>query len=287
MMTRIIALLLVLCTFVLQSGCADFDTVTREERPALSSELTPELADLYREVAEASPSVRSLDGYADVSIKTPRKKGKVYCNIQLKRHQESRMIVTSGILGWPVADLYFGRDSLFVHDMMGDRLLAGKNNTENLEKILGVPSGYRLLSESLLGLVNLDEPVERVSGVKKGNGRVMYVFDHNGTRKEVVIDPGNRTLTALFITPPSGDSATAIHFRNFQPFVLDARTVLIPRQIEMTLSRNGQTDQEEACRLVIDYDKQVINPKELSIRFVRPGKARVISLEEIGELPWM
>ncbi len=286
MMKRVITVLLALCVVSLQYGCADLDTVTRDERPGTPSELTRELADLYREVAEASPVVRSLDGYADVTIRTPKKKERVYCNIQLMRHRESRMIVSAGLLGWPVADLYFGKDSLYVHDMMGNRLLAGRNSEENLEKILGVPSGYRLLSESLLGLVNLDDPVERVSSVKKGPGRVMYVFDNRRGRKEVVIDPDNRTLTALFIRSSPGELTTSIHFRDFQPFLLEGRTTLIPRQIEMALSPGGN-GAGDTYRLLIDYDKRTFNPGKLSIRFVRPEKARVISLDEMGSLPWM
>jgi hypothetical protein len=271
---------------LLQYGCADLGTVTREERPAGAVSLTRELADLYREVAEASPSVQSLDGYADVTIRTPGKREKVYCNIQLMRHRESRMIVTAGLLGWPVADLYFGSDSLYVHDMMGNRLLAGKNSEANLEKILGVPSGYRLLSESLLGLVNLDEPVEQVGNVKKSSGRVMYVFENGKARKEVLINPENRTLTALFMTDSAGERTTEVYFRNFQPFTLGNRTTLIPQQIEMVLRRNGDPG-KDAYSLVIDYDKRKINPENLTIRFVRPKKAKVISLEDIGVLPWM
>lgn len=286
MMKRIVAVAIAVCMIFIQYGCADLGTVAREERPGSPSALTDELADLFREVAEASPFVHSLDGYADVTIRTPGKKERVYCNIQLMRHRESRMIVTAGVLGWPVADLYFGKDSLYVHDMMGNRLLAGRNSEQNLEKILGMPSGYRLLSESLLGLVNLDEAVRQVSSVRKNSGRVMYVFDNEGIRKEVVIDPENRTMTSLYISDSGGTRTTAVYFRNFQPFTLENRTTLIPQQIEMVLSRRGAAD-GDAYSLLIDYDKRKINPENMSIRFVRPKKARVISLEDIGVLPWM
>jgi hypothetical protein len=286
MMNRIVTLFLVVFFFFLQYGCADFETVIRDEVPDRPTVLTRELADLYREVAGASPLVRSLDGYADITIKTPRRKERVYCNIQLVRYRESRMIVSAGLLGWPVADLYFGKDSLYVHDMLNNRLLAGRNSEENLEKILGVPSGYRLLSESLLGLVNLDEAVEDVSSVKKGEGRVLYVFEKNRIRKEMVIDSENRTLTSLVIRNGPGELSTTLYFRNFKPYRLENKVMLIPQQIEMVLSRTGDL-QENAYRLLIDYDKRVINPEALSIKFARPRNARLINFDDIGVLPWM
>jgi len=285
-MNRIVTLFLVVFFFFLQYGCADFETVIRDEVPDRPTVLTRELADLYREVAGASPLVRSLDGYADITIKTPRRKERVYCNIQLVRYRESRMIVSAGLLGWPVADLYFGKDSLYVHDMLNNRLLAGRNSEENLEKILGVPSGYRLLSESLLGLVNLDEAVEDVSSVKKGEGRVLYVFEKNRIRKEMVIDSENRTLTSLVIRNGPGELSTTLYFRNFKPYRLENKVMLIPQQIEMVLSRTGDL-QENAYRLLIDYDKRVINPEALSIKFARPRNARLINFDDIGVLPWL
>ena len=285
-MNRIVTLFLVVFFFFLQYGCADFETVIRDEVPERPTVLTRELADLYREVAGASPLVRSLDGYADITIKTPRRKERVYCNIQLVRYRESRMIVSAGLLGWPVADLYFGKDSLYVHDMLNNRLLAGRNSEKNLEKILGVPSGYRLLSESLLGLVNLDEAVEDVSSVKKGEGRVLYVFEKNRIRKEMVIDSENRTLTSLVIRNGPGELSTTLYFRNFKPYRLENKVMLIPQQIEMVLSRTGDL-QENAYRLLIDYDKRVINPEALSIKFARPRNARLINFDDIGVLPWL
>jgi len=286
MMNRIVTLFSVVFMFSLLYGCADFETVVRDEVPDKPAVLTRELVDLYREVAEASPLVRSLDGYADVTIKTPRKKERVYCNIQLKRFRESRMIVSAGLLGWPVADLYFGKDSLYVHDILSNRLLAGRNSEENLEKIFGVPSGYRLLSETLLGLVNLDEEVEDLSSLKKGEGRVLYVFEKNRVRKEMLIDSENRTLTSLVIRNGPRELTTTLYFRNFQPYRLENKMTLIPRQIEMVLSRTGDL-QENAYSLLIDYDKRIINPEALSIKFVKPGNARVISFDDISVLPWM
>ena len=126
--------LLALFMLVLMGGCADFRTVGKQELPAEQTALVAEYADLYREVAEASPVIESLDGYADVWIKTPKRQNRVFCNILINRGGEARMIVSAGLLGWPVADIFFNRDSLYVHDMLNNRLFMGSNSEINVEK---------------------------------------------------------------------------------------------------------------------------------------------------------
>ncbi|NTW11004.1 MAG: DUF4292 domain-containing protein, partial [Chlorobiaceae bacterium] len=93
-----------LFTLALFAGCDDFESVSREDLPLEKSVMSQENSSIYREVASASPYVASLDGYADVWIKTPKRTDKVFCNIRLNRGNQARMIVTSGLLGWPVAD---------------------------------------------------------------------------------------------------------------------------------------------------------------------------------------
>ena len=103
--------------------------------------LTPELKRLYEEVALNAGMVKALDGYADIYIKTPKRSNKAYCTVQLQRSRNARLIVTAGILGWPVADLLIRPDSLFVNDMLNNRMLVGRNNGENLGKIIGLDAG--------------------------------------------------------------------------------------------------------------------------------------------------
>lgn len=285
-MKKIVVVLICLFMLCQHYGCSSVEPVIREERPDTLATLTRDLAELYWEVAAASPSVRSLDGYADVTIRTPRKRSKVYSNIQLVRRGESRMIVTAGVLGWPVADLYFGRDSLYVHDILGNRLFAGKNSEENLKKIIGVPSGYQILSESLLGLVRLDEPVGSIRQVKRSSDRVMYVFEHGAVQKEAVVNPVDRTLTALFIRNVPAGKKTSIYFRKFQPVTVDNQIVQLPQQIELVLSGSGEIE-SDAYSLLVEYDKRRINPAGMSVRFVRPKKARVMNIEDIVAFPWM
>ncbi len=278
--------LFVLMFLVVLAGCGEFRTVTRQDWPTESAGLTSELARLYLDVSGSSSSVHSLDGYADIWIKTPRREERVYSNIQLKRSEDMRIIISAGLLGWPVADMLFRPDSLFVHDMLNNRLLLGRNTPDNMEKILGMRSGYEFLSDALFGVIRLDEPLRAIESVKTGGGRVSYTVRTDSGRKEVLIDPLTRTMEALQVYNRSGRLMVEMHFRKFLTSRVAGNTVTLPREIELALY-DQRLDGNGAHEMVIVYDERKINPEDLTIKFRVPQKARVVNLERVGILPWM
>ncbi|MEI7694511.1 MAG: DUF4292 domain-containing protein [Chlorobium sp.] len=277
--------LLVLFMLLLAWGCADFRTVGRQELPAEQTSLLAEHAALFREVAAAAPFIRSLDGYADVWVTTPKRKNRLFCNILLHRGGEARMIVTAGFIGWPVADIFFSRDSLYVHDMLNNRLFLGSNSDRNLEKVLGVNSGYRLLSESLLGLVTISEPLSAVTSVKKGGGMLSFTVASGAGSKELVLDPSNRTLTALLLKNGQGKTVTEMHFRNFETLALDGESVLVPKEIDMVLYNSSEGIGEH--QLVIAWDERRFNKTRATLRFPLPKKAKVINIDNLSSTPFL
>ncbi len=279
-------LLWVLCILVLGAGCADFRTVGRQELSGEQVALSAAQAALFREVASGSPVIESLDGYADVWIKTPKRQKRVFCNIRINRGHEARMIVSAGVLGWPVADMFFSTDSLYVHDLLNNRFLLGTNNDLNLEKIIGVNSDFRLLSESLLGLVNIPEPLSAIKSVKQGSGTIIFTISTRGGSKEVVINPINRTLTALLVKNRQGKTTTEIHFKNYETILINNQNMFVPKDIEMVLY-NSNSDGLGEHQLVIAYDERVFNKSGNSLRFAMPKKAKVVNLDAAAILPWM
>ena len=279
-------LLCALLLLILSCGCADFRTVGRQELTGEQVALTAEQTALYREVANASPIIESLDGYADVWIKTPKRKNRVYCNIRINRGHEARLIVSAGLLGWPVADMFLSTDSLYVHDMLNNRLFLGNNNDLNLEKIIGVNSGFSLLSESLLGVVNITEPLSAIKSVKQGSGTVIFTLATHGGSKDVVINPSNRTLSVLLIKNHQGKPTTEIHFKNYESIFISGRTTLVPKEIEIVLY-NSDADGIGEHQLVIAYDERVFNKSGNSLRFPMPKKVKVVNLDDAAILPWM
>ena len=160
------------------------------------------------------------------------------------------------------------------------------NNDLNLEKIIGVNSDFRLLSESLLGLVNIPEPLSAIKSVKQGSGTIIFTISTRGGSKEVVINPINRTLTALLVKNRQGKTTTEIHFKNYETILINNQNMFVPKDIEMVLY-NSNSDGLGEHQLVIAYDERVFNKSGNSLRFAMPKKAKVVNLDAAAILPWM
>ncbi|NEX14271.1 MAG: DUF4292 domain-containing protein [Prosthecochloris sp.] len=271
---------------VMLTGCADFKTVTVEEWPAERVEFSEELADLYRDVSKASGVIDAVEGYADIWIKTPKREKRVYSNIQLEKERTMRIIVSSGILGWPVADMHFRPDSLYVHDMLNNVLLVGSNHPDNLEKILGVRSGYELFSNALTGMIPMNEPLEAVQSVHKSGSSVSFSVVTPSGKKAFLVNQVTRNMEGVIISDAFGRKQVEMHFRNFSPHTIAGNPVDLPKEINL-LMYNPRLDGGGRHELVIVYDERTINPENLRIQYRIPQKARVIELDRVGILPWM
>ncbi len=268
------------------AGCADFRTVTVEDWPSEKVELTDDLAELYRDISEASKVVAALDGYADIWIKTPKREEHLYSTIQLERSKDMRLIVSAGIVGWPVADMLFRSDSLFVHDMLNNLLLVGKNHPDNLEKILGLRAGYEFLSDALAGVVAVDEPLRAVENVYRGLGKVSFSVVTKGGKKELLVNPFTRNIEGVLFIDSRGRKQIEVHFRNFSLYTLEGKEIGLPGEIDVIMF-NQRLDGGGKHELVIVYDERVVNPVDLDIQFKVPENAKVIELERVVQLPWM
>jgi hypothetical protein len=277
-----------LCIFLvfITTGCADFRTVTIEEWPTESVALSENLAELYRDVSVTSKVVAAIDGYADIWIRTPKRKEHLYGTVQLERSKDMRIIVSAGVVGWPVADVLFRPDSLFVHDMLNNRVLQGTNHPDNLEKILGLKAGYEFLSDVLAGVVAVDEPVQAIERVYKGVGKVSFAVNVEGGKKELLVNPLTRNIEGLLFIDSRGRKQVEVHFRQFSPFVLDGQRVNLPGEIDVMMF-NPRMDGAGKHELVIAYDERVVNPADLDIQFNLPENVKVIDLDRVIQLPWM
>lgn len=269
-------------------GCSPSQppVLNRAVQPKEQVSLSAELKNLYREVALESGVVDALDGYADLYITTPRRNAKVYCNVQVQRAKDAHLIMTAGILGWPVADMLIRRDSLFVHDMLKNRMFVGKNSEENLEKIIGVQSGFGQLTESLLGLASMSEPAAAIESVRKGEGKISYSVRSEAGIKEFLVDPVSKTLDGLALYDVDGRKAVEFIFGNFEILKIHERQVRIPREIDMIVYREEEAGNEE-YRMRVVYDERAVNPSAFAIRFRKPSKARMINLEEVERFSWL
>ena len=286
-MKQVLKAFLYVFWIVFIAGCADFRTVTVEDWPSEKVEFTDDLAGLYRDVSEASMGAKALDGYADIWIKTPKREERVYSNIQLIRSKDMRIIVSAGILGWPVADMLFRPDSLFVHDMLNNQLLVGGNRPDNLEKILGLRSDYELLSDALAGFITINEPLTAVESVREGGGKVSFTVATQAGKKELLVNRLTKNIEGVLISDSFGRKQVEMHFRKFVPYILDGKNVYLPEEIDVVMF-SPRLDGNGKHEMVIVYDERVINPDDLNIQYRLPENAKVIDLDRVvGILPWM
>ena len=286
-MKQVLRAFLYVFWIVFIAGCADFRTVTVEDWPSEKVEFTDDFAELYRDVSEASMGAKALDGYADIWIKTPKREERVYSNIQLIRSKDMRIIVSAGILGWPVADMLFRPDSLFVHDMLNNQLLVGGNRPDNLEKILGLRSDYELLSDALAGFITINEPLTAVESVREGGGNVSFTVATQAGKKELLVNRLTKNIEGVLISDSFGRKQVEVHFRKFVPYILDGKNVYLPEEIDVVMF-SPRLDGSGKHEMVIVYDERVINPDDLNIQYRLPENARVIDLDRVvGILPWM
>ena len=268
------------------TGCAQVETVTRVTAPPREQvSLTQELKSLYREVAVGAGKIDALDGYADLYLKTPKRDAKAFCTVQLQKSRDARLIVTAGILGWPVADVLIRPDSLFVHDMLNNKMLVGRNNGENLGKIIGIKGGFGQMTETLFGIADMPEPVSAIESVRQGGGKVGFTVRSGNGKKELLVDPVSKVLDAITLFDPSGLKTVEFRFTGYQMQPAGAGQVNMPKEIEMTLFRENEAEGSRSLRVV--YDERVINPPGFTITFRRPSKARTVNLDEVERMPWL
>lgn len=271
---------------LLISGCAQFRSVSKENFGAGERVvLTPELKELYREVAMNTGRVRSLDGYADLYLSTPKRNAKAYCTVQLRKSKDARLIVTAGFLGWPVADMLIRPDSLFVNDMLHNRMLVGRNSGGNLEKIIGLDTGVGNMAETLFGAAEIAEPVSAIESVSQGNGKISYTVRSGNGLRVLVVDALSRSLAGLTFFDAFGRRNVEFRFADYQMQRSPEGEFRVPREIDMLLY--GVNEPVSSRSLKVVYDERVINPPDFTIRYKWPRKARTINLDDVERLPWL
>jgi len=271
---------------LIAAGCSQMRTVSRlPSAPGESVTLTPELERLYRQVASHTSKVEALDGYADLYLTTPKRKAKAYCNVQLRKSQDARLIVSAGILGWPVADLWIRPDSLFVNDMLNNRMLVGRNSGENLGKIIGLRSSFGKLTETLFGVPDMTEPVSAIESVRVVGDLVCYKVRSGSGAKELFVDAMSKELNGITYFDLYGRKTAEFRFADYQMKHQGSSELMVPREIDMTLFPDAAPDGSRSLKVV--YDERVINPEHFTIRFKKPSKARTVNLDDVEQLPWL
>jgi len=279
-------LLSLVVMFSLLSGCSGFRSVSEQPWPTHVTGMNAELAGLYEEVSRpAVPSVTDMEGYADIWIETPERRERIYANVMLARGEAMRMIMSAGILGWPVADMQVTPDSLRVLDLVNNRLLLGRSEPGNMERVFGVAAGFGVFSEAFLGSVTIDEPLQAVSEVRSGSGVASYRIAGASGDTVVLVDTQARRVSALQLYGTSGALKAEMRFREFRLSDAGGRDVEIPYEIDLVLY-NGSAGQPRQHSMVVVFDELEVNRETMAQRFVAPDDVPVLLLDRMGVLPW-
>lgn len=268
----------------LLSGCSGMRESVRLELPGTRVAMSPEHAVLYREVAGASPVIRTMEGYADIVVEERDRRKRLYSSVNIQRGRVVRMIVSGGLLGLPVGDLFIGPDSMYVHDMLNDRYFVGSSSARNLEKLLGLDSGWPLLSGTLLGLVEITEPLGAVREVRGDGTLLSFVVASGEGSKELVVDPAAKTLMAIILRDAAGRMKAEVRFSDFRESRVEGTTALVPADIDIAMPG---LEGEGNRRLRLVYDERSFNGASEIAGFSIPQGARVYSLDAMERLPWM
>jgi len=278
---------LLLALLLLMAGCSrQVHTIARAPVvPDRTVVLTTELKELYRQVVAGAGMIEALDGYADLYLNTPKRNAKAYCTVQLRKSGDARLIVTAGILGWPVADLLIRPDSLFVNDMLNNRMLVGRNSGENLGKIIGLNAGFSGVTETLFGMADLTEPESEIESVRQGDGLISFTVRSADGTKELVVNTLTKELEGMTRFDSSGHKVVEFRFADYQIQQAGTTELKMPKEIDMTIYRNNEPEGWGSLKVV--FDERVINPQGFTIRFNRSSRARTVNLDEVERLPWL
>ncbi len=258
-------------------ACAGLKPLSVVEWPTEKAELTDSLYTLYTDAIRVSDSVRAVEGYADIWLKSPERKEHLFGSVQLERSGDMRLIVSAALLGWPVADIHFRPDSLFVHDLVNNTLLAGSNNPGNLEKILGTRTRYTFLSDLLAGVIAVDEHRQAITDVRRGSGSVSFAVQTDDGMKVLLVDPLKHSVEGVRLLDSTGRIHTEVHFLEYEPCVMDGASLELPGRIEV-ITYEPFTGQKK--ELIVVYDERTCNPDTLNIQYAVPEKAKVIDLDK-------
>ncbi len=270
---------------LLMAACAGLKPVSVVEWPTEQTDLTDTLYTLYTDVSRASESVSAVEGYADIWLRSSERKEHLYSAIQLERSKDMRLIVSTALLGWPVADILFRPDTLFVHDLVNNTLLVGSNNPGNLDKILGVKTRYAFLSDLLAGVIAAEEPRQAIRDVRTGSGSISFAVESGDGTKVLLVNQLKKIIEGVRFFDSSGRMRAEVHFMEYTPCVSEGESLELPRRIEVITFDPFQAGRKQ--ELIIAYDERICNPAGLDIQYSVPKKARVVELDKVMRLPWM
>ncbi|ACF14828.1 hypothetical protein Ctha_2378 [Chloroherpeton thalassium ATCC 35110] len=279
-LTRLLCVVLVFAT--LMSACSSSRTVSDVDLPGTQVSVDSAIERLLASISSPVDEIKTVDGNAEIWIKTPEMEQSLSCNIKVKRG-EAIQIVGSVFFGITVLEALIREDSIFVHNLFSGQLLVGKNSAENLKKAMGLGVTFEQMTDAFIGIPSLNHAslgdIEQVTAEK---GKVGLYLNHGGQLQAVVIDSSNKRIESIQMFNEDGKRAASANYKNFENLEVMKKMVALPKVIEFISYQNPvPANQPKNREIVVAYAEREINGRNFGFDFKVPKGASVINIDNM------
>jgi len=276
-------LLILLFAAVLLSACSSSRTASTVDLPDTKVRIDAAVQRLFDKISQPVSEIKTVDGSAEIWIKTPELEQSLSCNIKVKRG-EAIQIVGSVFFGITVLEALIREDSIFVHNLFNGQLLVGRNSAENLKKAMGMGITFEQMTDAFIGIPSLSltslQDVEQVTAKKGKVG--LYLKARGGLHQAVVVDSLNQRIESIQMFNKDGKRAVSANYKEFENHKVMEKKVALPKVIEFISYPNASSANKTKNReIVVAYAEREINGRNFRFDFKVPKNATVINIETL------
>ncbi len=272
--------ILVVALMSLLQACSSTREAADIDLPDNRVAIQPRFLDLLNKATQPAREIHSIEGAADVWIKTPEISQSMYCKIKIKRG-EAIHIRGSVFFGITVLDALIRKDSIFIYNVFGGEVLIGENNAQNFERaLMGMPFNFSQLTDAFLGLPSFSIQPDDIRSITARDGKIGYYLKGE-QQSAIMIDSAMQTVESVQLFDSTGQKRAMANYREFEPVSVGSYKTLLPEVIEF-ISLPDQTttlEKNDSREFIIVYAQRSLNPDDFSIEFQMPSGARVVELK--------
>ncbi|NTW49318.1 MAG: DUF4292 domain-containing protein [Chlorobiales bacterium] len=280
---RLIRFFGVFALVITSVSCSSSRVASRVAVPEKAGVVNAAFRQFYARVAQPIEDLQTLDGDANIWIKTPQEDRSLSCSIRVKR-EEGIQIVGSVFFGFTVLEAFIRPDSIFVHNLFNKQLLIGKNNEQNVQKTLGLSANFGQMTDAFLGVPNLPQSTDNIVQVTHGNGKMGVFFKSDSYSQVVVIDSANAQVESVQLYDAQGKPKASTNYKQYEWVSVNGKKKMLPKTIEL-ISYQQTSEKDVASRqIIVSYSGREMNSPSFAFDFKLPKRATVVHIEQMSAL---
>lgn len=279
-LTQILGILALIMTTV---SCSSSRDVSRVDVPEKNVGISSSFKEYYARIAHPLNDLQTVDGDADVWIKTPQEDRSLSCNIRVKR-EKGIQIVGSVFFGFTVVEAFIRPDSIFVHNMYNKQLLVGQNSEQNVRKTLGLSANFDQMTDVFLGIPSLPQTTDKVTEVRSGKGMLGVVFKYENYSRVVVIDSVKSLVESVQLYDAENKPKGVVNYRDYELVSVNGKKEMLPKTIELVSYQPTSGKEVETRQVIVSYSDREINKPSFAFDFKVPKRTSVVHIEQMSTL---